>query len=111
MNTKVFFLLVFLYQLIFIFQGVDLSDEGFYATFYNQIYKNPESTQYNFMFWFSGIVGGALDYLFHGLGIWGLRLAGVLVSTSTLIVTYNLLKKYLNPGHLKIGLLLVVLFI
>jgi hypothetical protein len=63
------------------------------------------------MFWFSGIVGGAFDYVFHGLGIWGLRLAGVLVSTSTLIVTYNLLKKYLNPAHLKIGLLLVVLFI
>ena len=111
MNTKVFLLLLFLFQLIFIFQGVDLSDEGFYATFYNQVYKNPESTQYNFMFWFSGIVGGAFDYLFHGLGVWGLRFAGVLVTTSTIIVTYNLLKKYLNDGYLKLGLLMVLLFI
>src|SRR5580765_719845 len=87
MNTKVFLALLFLYQVIFIFQGVDLSDEGFYATFYQQIYKNPEATQYNFMFWFSGIVGGAFDYVFHGLGIWGMRLAGVLVTTSTIIIT------------------------
>ena len=33
MNTKVFFLLLFLYQLIFIFQGIDFLDEGFTATF------------------------------------------------------------------------------
>lgn len=111
MNTRVFFFLLFLYQVLFIFQGVDLSDEGFYATFYQQIFKNPEATQYNFMFWFSGIVGGAFDYVFHGLGIWGMRLAGVLVTTSTIIITYNLLKKYLNPGHLKLGLLMVLLFI
>ncbi len=111
MNTRVFFFLLFLYQLIFIFQGVDLSDEGFYATFYQQIFKNPEATQYNFMFWFSGIVGGAFDYVFHGLGIWGMRLAGVLVTTSTIIITYNLLKKYLNRGYLKLGLLMVLFFI
>src|SRR5258706_10863361 len=111
MNTRVFFFLLFLYQLIFIFQGVDLSDEGFYATFYQQIFKNPEATQYNFMFWFSGIVGGAFDYVFHGLGIWGMRLAGILVTTSTIIITYNLLKKYLNRGYLKLGLLMVLFFI
>ncbi|MFI5128895.1 MAG: hypothetical protein ACHQFX_02840 [Chitinophagales bacterium] len=111
MNPKVFFLLLFIYQIIFIFQGVDLSDEGFYATFYQQIYSNPEATQYNFMFWFSGIVGGAFDYVFGGLGIWGMRLAGVIVTTSTIIVTYNLLKKYLNSGYLKLGLLMVLLFI
>ncbi len=111
MNTKVFFFILFLYQVIFIFQGVDLSDEGFYATFYQQIFKDPEATQYNFMFWFSGIVAGAFDYVFHGLGIWGMRLAGVLVTTSTIIITYNLLKRYLNPGYLKLGLLMVLLFI
>jgi|GraSoiStandDraft_4_1057263.scaffolds.fasta_scaffold00260_14 hypothetical protein len=111
MNPRVFFLLVFIYQIIFIFQGVDLSDEGFYATFYQQIFRNPEATQYNFMFWFSGIVGGAFDYVFPGLGVWGLRLAGVLVTTSTIIITYNLLKKYLNPGNLKLGLLMVLFFI
>jgi hypothetical protein len=111
LNVKVFFFLLFAFQIVFIFQGIDLSDSGFYATFYQQIYKNPETAQYNFMFWFSGIVGGAVTWLFPGLGLWGIRLAGVLVTTSTIIVTYNLLKRYLNPGYLKLGLLMVLLFI
>jgi hypothetical protein len=110
-NFRVFIFLLFLFQVIFIFQGIDLSDEGFYATFYQQIYDHPESAQYNFMFWFSGIVGGAVTKIFPGLGLWGIRFAGVLVTTGTIIITYNLLKKYLNAGYLKLGLLMVVLFI
>ncbi|MDP4260901.1 MAG: glycosyltransferase family 39 protein [Bacteroidota bacterium] len=111
MNVKVFFFLLFLFQVIFIFQGIDLSDEGFYATFYQRIYNQPETAQYNFMFWFSGIVGGAFVKVFPFLGLWGIRFAGVLVTTGTIIITYNLLKKYLDTGYLKLSLLIVVLFI
>ena len=110
-NAKAFFLFLFLFQVLFIFQGIDLSDEGFYATFYQQVFTQPETAQYNFMFWFSGIIGGGFNYLFPGLGLWGIRLAGVLVTTGTIIITYNLLKKYMNQGHLKAGLLLVLLFV
>ena len=111
MNVNVFFFLLFAFQVIFIFQGIDLSDSGFYATFYQQIFNAPETAQYNFMFWFSGIAGGSVMKVFPGLGLWGIRLAGVVVTTSTIIVTYNLLKRYLNPGYLKLGLLMVLLFI
>lgn len=111
MNVKLFFFLLFAFQILIIFQGIDLSDEGFYASFYQQIYNQPETAQYNFMFWFSGIVGGAFAYVFPDLGVWGIRFAGVLVTTSTIIVTYHLLKRYLNHGYLKLGLLMVVLFI
>ncbi|MBC7947907.1 MAG: glycosyltransferase family 39 protein [Chitinophagaceae bacterium] len=111
MNTKLFFFLVFAYQMFFIFQGVDLSDEGFYATFYQLIYTDPATQEYNFMFWLSGIVGGAFVNLFPDLGLWGIRLAGVLVTTSTIILTYQLLKGYINRGYLKLGLLLVLFFV
>jgi hypothetical protein len=108
MNVRLFFFFLFAYQLILIFQGFDIADEGFHATFYQRIYTDPDSVQNNFMFWLSGIVGGAFSYVFSGLGLWGIRLAGVLTITSTVIVAYQLLKKYLNPGHLKLGLMLVV---
>jgi Dolichyl-phosphate-mannose-protein mannosyltransferase len=108
MNVRIFFFLLFAYQLILIFQGFDIADEGFHTTFYQRIYTDPDSVQNNFMFWLSGIIGGAFSYVFSGLGLWGLRLAGVLTITSTLIVSYNLLKKYLNPAYLKLGLMLVV---
>jgi hypothetical protein len=109
LNTRVFFLLVFILELILIFQGLDLSDEGFLSTFYSRIFSNPQSVSYNFMFWLTGIIGGLWVKLFSPLGLLGIRLAGALVNTITVILTYNLLKKYTNPEYLKIGLILVVI--
>src|SRR5688572_22054389 len=107
MDVKLFFGLLFLYQLIFIFQGFDIADEGFHATFYERFYSDPESVQYSFMFWFSGVFGN----LFSGFGLWGIRFGGVLVIMATIIATYQLLKRYLNPGHLKLGLFLVTILL
>jgi hypothetical protein len=107
MDVKLFFGLLFLYQLIFIFQGFDMADEGFHATFYDRFYSDPESVEYNFMFWLSGVFGN----LFSGFGLWGIRLGGVLVIMATIIATYQLLKRYLNPGYLKLGLFLVTILL
>ncbi len=111
MNSVLFFSLLVVYQIAFIFQGVDVGDSGSYANFYQLIFKSPDSVQYSFMFWLSGVFGALYMKLFPGLGIWGLRLLGVLVSTSTLLIAYQLLKKYLNKGHLQLSLLILVLFI
>ena len=78
MNTKVFFLLLFLYQLIFIFQGIDFLDEGFTATFYQQFFTDPSSVEYNFMFWLSGLIGGTFAYVFPDSGLLGLRFLSIL---------------------------------
>ena len=110
-NLKVFFLLLFAYQVLFTFQGLDLSDEGFVGTFYQQIFSNPESVQYNFMFWLSGIVGGVFNYFFGESGIWGLRVFSAILTTASIILVYRLLKPYLNATHLKIGLVVVTLFL
>jgi len=109
MNTKVFFLLLFLYQLVFIFQGIDFLDEGFTATFYQQFYSNPSSVEYNFMFWLSGLIGGTFTWLFPDSGLLGLRFLSILFTMSTIVIVYNLLKNYLDKTNLKIGLLLVTL--
>jgi hypothetical protein len=108
-STRSFFIFVFILQMILIFQGFDLSDEGFLSIFYRRIFSNPESVSYNFMFWLTGIIGGLWVKLFSPLGLLGIRLGGAIVNTLTVILTYNLLKKYLNPEYLKIGLILVVL--
>ncbi len=110
MNTLLFFTILFIFQLIFIFQGVDMADSGSYASFYQQIFKNPESAQYNFMFWLSGIIGGIYLKIFPGLGLWGLRLTGVITCTATIYIAYKLLKNFLNTGYLQLSLLILVLF-
>jgi hypothetical protein len=109
MDTRLFFGLLFILELLLIFQGLDLSDEGFLSTFYSHIFNNPVSVSYNFMFWLTGIIGGAWAKVFSPLGLLGIRLGGAVVNTVTAIITFQLLKKYLNPVYLKIGLLLVIL--
>jgi hypothetical protein len=108
-NTKLFFLFIFIFQLALIFQGLDLSDEGFLVTFYQQIFKHPDSVQYNFMFWLTGIIGGAYYKLFSFSGLWGMRFGGVLITTGTAVVTYSLLKNFLNRNYLKLGIFLIIL--
>lgn len=61
------------------------------------------------MFWLTGILGGLYLKLFPFLGLWGLRFAGVLITTSTAIFVYFLLKKYINRHYLMLGIFLVIL--
>jgi hypothetical protein len=108
-NAKLFFVTLLLFQILFIFQGLDFADEGFHSTFYQQIYNEPESVQYNFMYWFSGILSGAWLSLFPKAGLLWLRIGGVLLTTLTAVASYQLLKKYINTGYLKLGLLFILL--
>ncbi len=110
LSARNLFIFLFIYQCLFIVQGLDFTDEGFHATFYEQIYNDPQSVQYNFMYWFSGIIGGAWVKLFGGMGLLGIRLAGVFVVTGTAILVYNFLKRYCDPKNLKIALFILVLF-
>lgn len=111
LNPNIFFLLLFIYQVLLTFQGLDLSDEGFFGTFYQQMFAHPESVQYNFMFWLSGLTGYAFNSVFGDLGIWGLRLFSALFTTATIILVYKLLKNYLNKAHLMIGLAIATVFL
>ena len=111
MKPWVFFLILFIYQVLFTFQGLDLSDEGFNCIFFKEIYRNPDTVQYSFMFWLAGVVGGAFNWLFPDGGLWGFRLLGAMVTTGTVIVTYNLLKNYIKPVYLKLGIILSLIII
>ena len=108
-NSNFFFLLLFSYQTIVIFQGIDLADTGFYGTFYQQIFNDPQSVTYCFMFWLSGIIGGLFVKILPLAGLLGLRMLWVVVFTIIIIVTYRFLKNYVSPGYLQISLFLLTL--
>lgn len=110
-SDRVFFLILFIYQISFIFQGLDFADEGFHMTFYQQFFTHPESMVMNFMYWLTGLVGGAFFYLFPSFGILGLRVLGIIVILLTSISAYYLLKNYIKLFNLRIGILLVILFV
>ena len=110
-SNRFFFLLVVAYQVIFLFQGFDFADTGFDAIFYKRFFDAPQTVQYNFLYWLTGAIGGSILRLFPHFGLLGLRIAGVIVTTSTLLIAFNLLKKYLQPYCLKLGLFIIILLI
>jgi hypothetical protein len=110
LSDSFFFLFLAIYQLIFLFQGFDFADEGHHATLYQQIFSHPESMVGDFMYWFSGIVGGSFYYLFPTWGLLGLRFQGLLVMLSTMSIAYFLLKRFIGLLHLRIGILMLFIF-
>jgi len=110
-NNNEFFLAVFLIvciQIIISFQGFDVCDDGFALTFYQQIFKNPTSVEYNFVYWLSGIVGGLWYSIYEEGGVLWFRLLTIICTTITFVVSFNILKQYISKRHALIGLAMVV---
>lgn len=107
----VFLSILFLFRLIFIPQGLDFADEGFFMTFYQQIFNDPESVTYAFMYWFAGILGGSLYSLFPDGGLLLMRFAGVLIIILTAAFTCRILNPYLPLWAVRVGVAMAVLYI
>lgn len=78
-RLAVLLLLGLLLQLPALFYGVDVCDTGYYMTFYDHIFSAPELVSHNFMYYLSGLVGGAVSAATGG-SLLALRLAGIAVN-------------------------------
>ena len=109
-DLNVTIIIIVIIQIILMFQGFDICDDGFVLTFYQQIFSNPESVEYNFLYWFSGILGGTWYQLNEDGGIIWFRILGVIINSATFILSFQILKKYI-PKTFLIFSLLMVLFV
>jgi len=80
-----------IYQLLYVWQGLDFTDTGFHLTAYQQIFDNPYTVHYSFMFWLSNIFGGAIMKFFPGL--LANRIASVLLHTAMFWLYYDLVRR------------------
>ncbi|WP_445957200.1 hypothetical protein [Yeosuana sp.] len=101
-------LVVLTVQIFLAFQGFDMCDEGFSLTFYQQFFNAPESVEYNFVYWLSGLVGGIWYLFYNEGGILWFRLLAIIVNSSTFILSYKLLKNHIKKNHALIGLSMVL---
>lgn len=97
-----------LYQMLGVFFGMDVADAGFYLTFYDNIFSHPASVQYNFMYYLSGVIGGTLQSVCPGMGMLGMRLAGVTFNSLAGIVLYLALRNHVDERAIALGCALVV---
>jgi hypothetical protein len=101
--------LLALWQLLVATFGVDLCDTGYYLTFFGNIFKAPASVEYNFMYYLSGVAGGALDALLPEGGKWmAMRVAGVLCNVGIMVILAHGLRRILPASAVIIGFTMVV---
>ena len=90
-------LLAFVYQLILSLQGFDLCDEGGSLAFSQQIFRNPDTVRFYFMYYLGGVVGGGWNILFGWGGILSFRILTILLLLLTVYFTYLSLAKLIKP--------------
>lgn len=101
--------LLALWQLVIATFGVDLCDTGYYLTFFDNIFKAPDSVEYNFMYYLSGVAGGVLNALLPAGGKWmAMRLAGVLCNVGCMAILAWAFKRILPAAAVILGFLMVV---
>lgn len=90
-------------------QGFCMADEGWSLTGYQQIFNEPESVKYMFLFYNTLCIGGTWELLFGWMGMLGFRLLNVLFMIGSWTVIYHLLRGFVGMKALFAGALLVVL--
>ena len=104
-----FLILTGIYLVLLSFQGIDARDEGWILSFYQQIFSNPETVEYHFLFYLSGLIGGAFYTVFSQGGILYFRLLNVIVILLTSTAVFHFYKEYLKSWQIILGCTFVIL--
>ena len=113
-HTLLFNIIVFLiviYPLLFIRQGLDFTDMGFWLTNYNLIFTHPHQVVHGFSCYLSEIIGGMWLFLFGWAGVIGIKLGYALVLYITIFCVYQALKRFFNKTHVVLMLFTALVFI
>ena len=113
-QTFLFHIIVFLmviYPLLFVRQGLDFTDMGFWLSNYNLIFTHPHQVVHGFLCYLSEIIGGVWLVLFGWAGVIGIKLGYVLVLYITIFCVYQVLKDFFNKTHVVLMLFTALVFI
>ncbi|WP_225034948.1 glycosyltransferase family 39 protein [Winogradskyella sp. SM1960] len=106
LSTNIGFIAIVM--LLLALQGFDVVDEGWYMTFYQQFFNHPETVEYNFVFYLTGVIGGVWYELFPQGGILSFRVLALFCIVLTFVFSYKILIQYMSKHCVVIGLLMVL---
>lgn len=107
--TAISLVFIFCYNLIVGFQGFDMCDEGWVTTGYQQIFSDPMSVKYLFLYYNTQLMGGLANVLCGGIGILGFRTMTALTITLIAFFTFKLLDGMVNKWAILLGMFLSML--
>ena len=107
MAVAVVFAMLAIYHMVFMCFGLDLRDEGFYYTFYQNIFTHPAAVEYNFMYYLTGPIGGMWVKAFPDAGLLGLRVLGLLFMLASTFIAFRLLRSFIGVTSALLGCAIV----
>lgn len=112
-NTRFLILFLIIYPLLFIWQGIDLTDQGYVLTNYQRVFDDPPTSldQLTLFLWLSMVIGGLWYNVFGFLGVIGFKLAYAITLYITLVFAYQTLKPHFDKKQLLFALLVTQMFI
>lgn len=101
-------LATFVLSMLFVWQGLDFTDMGFWLTGYQQFYSYPESIGFS-VCWLSYFIGHWVGVAFGG-GVLAYKLGYVAVVTLSAMVAYRLLASQLGYSRILAAMVLLTVF-
>ena len=84
--------LLILYPILFMWQGLDVTDTGFALINAQQMFDAPSTIHYGFQFWLPNMVSGIWLHFFGDVfGLIGFKFASVLIVYATIFFTFLIL--------------------
>lgn len=102
--------LIIVYPFLYLWQGINYSDDGNALVIYQRIFSDPASIADTLGTWGTSLIGGAWNLIFGDFGLAGFRVAGAIVSVLTFSLIYLLYRQYLDSIAITLGVLVGVVF-
>lgn len=90
-------------------QGFDMCDEGWVLSGFQQIFNDPGSVQYLFLYYLSELTGGIWYHATGGGGILAFRVLAVICITASAYAAYRMLRPYISRWCIMAGMFWVFL--
>lgn len=98
-----------IYPILFMFQGLDFTDQGYWLTGYQRIFQDPESVSSMMTTWLSLVIGGLVEKI--GLGVISFRIAFVIVTWMTLWLAYRFLREFFGRREILFPLFVTLVYV
>ncbi|MBQ4278252.1 MAG: hypothetical protein II750_09195 [Bacteroidaceae bacterium] len=89
-------------------QGFCMADEGWSLSGYQQIYHDPESVSYIFLFYNALWIGGLWEELFGSWGIYGFRILNILFIVASWAICYLTVSNFAKRATLIASMLMII---
>jgi len=96
---------------LFIWQGLDFTDQGYLLTGYRCFFRHPEVTEDSGHMWLVNFVGASWDALFGGLGVLGMRALWALCMSVCVLLAFLLTRALTSERSAALAVLAVSVFL